>query len=336
MVALDEQAARRIAHRALTRYGLDEVALHFVKYRENYVFRAECGDEAFAVRLHRPGLHSVAEVRTELAYLEALRQRGFAVPEPLQTTDGELICLVDDGTGGEVQVDLQRWVPGAAPLGDIGEAFEGTSTLTPADFHRLGAMAARLHDHTEHLGRLPGFSRAAWDVEGLVGKRALWGDPLELHVLSTADRTLLAAAVARLTSDLAELGTGPAVYGVIHADFTPENILVRGEELVLIDFDDFGEGWHLYELATILFFYRPHPRFDEFVDAVFAGYRTQRPLDERHLHFWPGVLLARGLTYLGWAARRRGEETAAFIAEHVAPVVLALAQDFLSQRAELV
>ena len=336
MAVMNEQLARRIAYAAFPRYGLHDVDLHFVKYRENYVFRAECSGEAFAVRLHRQGLHSVAEVRTELAYVDALRQRGFAVPEAVQTVDGEFICTVDDGMGGEVHVDLQRWVTGAAPLGDCGEAFDGSSPLTPEHFHQLGAMAAGLHNHTEELGRLPGFTRAAWDLEGLIGEQPLWGDPLALHVLSPAHRELLATAMARLTTALTALGTDPAVYGVIHADFTPENILVRGEELVLIDFDDFGEGWHLFELATILFFYCPHPRFTEFVDAVMAGYRTQRSLDERQLRLWAGMLLARGLTYLGWAAARPGEETSTFVAQDVAPVVLALAQDFVSACAESV
>ena len=333
MAVVGEQEARRIAHAALARYGFDDVELHFVKYRENFVFRAECGGEAYAVRLHRQGLHSVAEVRTELAYLQALRQRGFAVPEAIHTLDGESICIVDDGAGGEVHVTLQRWIADAEPLGDCGEAFEGVSPLTVEHFHQLGAMAASLHNHTEELGQLPGFTRAAWDLEGLVGEQPLWGNPLDLHVLSEADRALLADAMARLTGGLTELGTDPAVYGVIHADFTPENILVRGEELILIDFDDFGEGWHLFELATILFFYRPDPRFHQFADAVMAGYRTRRPLDERQLQMWSGMLLARGLTYLGWAAERPDEETSIFVAEAVAPLVLALARDFVTERA---
>jgi Ser/Thr protein kinase RdoA (MazF antagonist) len=336
MAVIDEQDARRIAHAALRRFDLHDVDLHFVKYRENYVFRAECRGESFAVRLHRQGLHSLAEVETELAYLNALRRRGFAVPETVQTADGEHICTIDDGVAGEVHVDVQRWITGAAPLGDCGEAFGCSSQLTAEHFHQLGAMAAGLHNHTEQLGRLPGFTRAAWDLEGLVGERPLWGDPLALHVLSTEDRQLLATAMARLATELTELGTDPAVYGVIHADFTPENILVRGEELVLIDFDDFGEGWHLFELATILFFYRPDPRFPEFAEAAMAGYRTQRSLDERQLRVWDGMLLARGLTYLGWAAARPGEETSTFVAEDVAPLVLEMAQDFLSQRAETV
>ncbi|MQA34414.1 phosphotransferase enzyme family protein [Modestobacter roseus] len=333
---MDEQAARRIARAALVRYGLDEVDLHFVKFRENWVFRAECGGESFALRLHRPGLHSVVEIQSELSYLEALQQRGFPVPEPVQTRDGQLICAIDAGDGGTVLVDVLRWVEGAAPLGDAGAAFDGTSPLTPQDFHRVGALAGTLHNHLAELGRLPGFSRAAWDGEGLVGERALWGDPLALPVLSAADRELLAGAIARLATDLTALGDGPDVYGVIHADLTPENILVRGDELVLIDFDDFGEGWHLFELATILFFYRPHPRFPDFVDAVIAGYRTQRPLDDRQVRLWPGMLLARGLTYLGWAAERPGEETSVWLGEHVVPVVLNLARDYLSEHRELV
>jgi Ser/Thr protein kinase RdoA (MazF antagonist) len=275
-------------------------------------------------------------VRSELDYMVALHERGFPVSEPVRTTAGDVVCVLQDDAGAEWQVDVQRWVEEAAPLGDIGAAFDGSSPLHPSEFHRLGQLAADLHDHLQQLGRLPGFTRAPWDADGLVGDKALWGDPLGLSSLSVPDRELLSAAIARLRSELASLGTGPEVYGVIHADFTPENILVRGDERVVIDFGDFGEGWHLFELATVLFFYRPHPRFAEYADALFAGYRTRRPLDEDQLRLWTGMLLARGLTYLGWASERQGDETAEFIAERVTPVVLDLTRDFLSETPERV
>jgi Ser/Thr protein kinase RdoA (MazF antagonist) len=332
---IDEPRARTIVHKALHSYDLAEAALHFVKYRENHVFRAEQDGESFAVRLHRRGVHSTAAVRTELAYLAALRDRGVPVSVLVPTRAGDVVCLVTDDDGAEYQVDVQRWVEDALPLGDIGEAFDGSSQLAAADFHRLGQIAGDLHNHMQELGRLPGFSRAAWDLDGLVGEKALWGDPLALGSLTADDRDALRGAIARLRSELASLGTGPEVYGLIHADFTPENILVRGDEFVLIDFDDFGEGWHLFELATIVFFFRPHPRFAEYSEAVIAGYRTRRHLGEDQLRLWTGMLLARGVTYLGWAAERAGDETSEFIAAHVAPVVVSLARDFLSERAEL-
>ncbi|MEI4271193.1 phosphotransferase [Klenkia sp. LSe6-5] len=333
---MDQTWARRTAGAALQRYGLHDADLQFVKFRENWVFRATCDGADYAVRLHRPGLHTAEAVGTELAYLSALQQRGFPVPEPVRTTDGELICAVEDGPGGTVLVCVMRWVVGGRQLGDAGAAFDGSSPITPEDLHRVGQLAGALHNHLTELGRLPGFDRDAWDGPGLLGAQALWGDPLALPALSAPDRELLSGAVDRLAADLADLGDGPDVYGVIHADLTPENVLVRGSEFVVIDFDDFGEGWHLFELATVLFFFRPHPRFAEFVDAVVSGYRTQRELDDRQLAHWTGMLLARGLTYLGWAAARPGEETAAWIAEEVVPVVVALAQEYLAERAELV
>jgi hypothetical protein len=57
------------------------------------------------------------------------------------------------------------------------------------------------------------------------------------------------------------VASGPEVYGVIHADSTPDNILVSGEEFMLIDVDDFGEGWRLSRSPRISFL-PPHVRAD--------------------------------------------------------------------------
>jgi len=332
MPADNEIAARLVVRSALSHFALDDADLHFVKYRENYVFRAELGTEAYAVRLHRFGLRTASEVATELDYLVALHARGFSVPEPVTTSSGELVCHIEGEGGIDLLVDVQKWVDGAVPLGDIGEAFGGTSTLDPDEFYRLGQMAADLHNHMTTLGHLPGFSRAAWDCDGLLGPRALWGDPLRLAALTTRERDILETAIETLTERLGRLGRTPDVYGVVHADFTPENILVRGDERVLIDFDDFGQGWFLFELATILFFYRPHPRYEEYLHAVVAGYRSRRALSESESELLTGMILARGLTYLGWSADRRRDDTAEFIAEHVRPVVVGIAEEFLSER----
>ena len=42
----------------------------------------------------------------------------------------------------------------------------------------------------------------------------------------------------------------PAVYSMIHADMHPGNVLVDGDRLTVIDFDDAAWGWHAYDIAV--------------------------------------------------------------------------------------
>ena len=44
-------------------------------------------------------------------------------------------------------------------------------------------------------------------------------------------------------------------YGLIHCDFLPENLLKDGKTLRIIDFDDCGYDWHLFDIATSMFAY---------------------------------------------------------------------------------
>ena len=327
---MDQALAVRTVRGALGRYGLqDNTPIEFVKYRENYVFRIRPeGQTSYAVRLHRAGYRSDSEVRCELEFLKALRARGVDVPEVLPTTDGELLCLIEGTDDITYQIDVLVWAEGAAPLGDIVEAFEGTSHLSPETFRRLGVLAATFHNEATAIGRVEGFDRQAWDGEGLVGDGALWGDPCSIGELSRQDVALLSGVKRELKDELNSFGVGTDRYGVVHADFTPENILVRGEECILIDFDDFGEGWHLFDLATLLFFYLPHQNYPDYQRSAFEGYRSARALPEEHLRWWNAMLLARGLTYIAWASTRRGDDAAEFVVSHIVPMVLDMARNY--------
>lgn len=327
------EAPIRGVREVLERYGFQKNApIDLVKYRENYVFRLtnEPGD-SYALRLHRAGHRSDAEINTELAYLHVLAGQGMSVPEPISTLTDELMCTVTAEDGTVFQLDVLRWVEGGRPLGDITEAMSGDASLDQDAFRQLGVLAAELHNRTSVIGRGTGFQRQAWDGEGLVGLTAQWGNPLALQDLGQNQAALLRAAVERLRHDLGALPKLPDRYGVIHADLTPENVLVRNDgQLVMIDFDDFGEGWHLFDLATILFFYQPHPQYENYRQSLLQGYASVRPYPDGFLNPWDAMLLARGMTYLGWAAERRGDEAAEYIVEHVVPLVLRLAENYTS------
>jgi len=319
---LNEENAPALARLALPHFGIPaDAPLEFVKIRENCVFRVLDADGPVALRLHRPGYRAPHEIVAESEFIEALGAEGVPVADLLRTTSGEHTVTVEvDGL--EVVVDAQRWVMAAGQLGDTDSAWSGTASLTAADFETLGALAAQLHQASETVSRTRRFARAPWDREGLVGAKPLWGDPRLAPGLSPEQTTIIDASITAVDHLLRDYGTDPSVYGAIHADFTPENILTGDQGYVLIDFDDFGDGWYLFDLATALFFYQRHARYREMADALLVGYRGVRSLRPEDEALMDAFMFIRGLTYLGWAATRPETDTAAFIAEELVPMIV--------------
>ena len=85
----------------------------------------------------------------------------------------------------------------------------------------------------------------------------------------------------------------------------PDNILVANGVPHVIDFDDGGYGWYLYDLATLLADKVIDPAFDRVRDAWVDGYRTVAPLPDEHLRELEVLVMARLLLGLGWMHTRR-------------------------------
>ncbi|NIL87631.1 hypothetical protein RhoFasGS6_05059 [Rhodococcus fascians] len=189
--------AHAIVERALAVYGFAGHDLTLVKYRENHVFRLRRAAGDLAVRLHRASYNTNDAIAAELDLLLALAGAGFDVPAVVPTVDGDLYTtVVDDGV--ERTVSVLRWVNDAAAMGYIESAFAGTSTMTSEQFHRVGALAGELHNHLSTRDASGGASRPSWDFEGLVGRDAVWGDPLALAELDPV-RPLIADALNTLS-----------------------------------------------------------------------------------------------------------------------------------------
>jgi Ser/Thr protein kinase RdoA (MazF antagonist) len=230
-----------------------------------------------------------------------------------------------------VQIDLFEWIEGRQ-LGSVETGVSGDRRDIHGVYRTLGELAAALHNHSESWVPPPWFVRHAWDEEGLAGDRPLWGRFLDLAHLSPDERKLLSAARDHAYREFATLSKSRASYGLIHADFSPENVLVDGERLRLIDFDDAGFGWHLFELVTPLFFLMGEPYFEEARDGVISGYRRGRRLAEEQLASFPLFLLARAFTYLGWVHTRPETETARELTPMLVQTSCQLAEDYLRGR----
>lgn len=329
-ISPEQQAERltELARRALPHWSLPEDSkVELIKHRENAVFSVTDEASRYALRVHRAGYHTDAQLLSELQWIAALDSEALRTPQILPTADGGSFARVSaPSVPEERQVDLLEWFDGE-PLGSV----EGGVVEDPATtFRQVGELMARLHNHSEHWQRPDGFDRHAWDEEGILGDGALWGRYWELAALTRPQVDLLHRAADGARSDLTKLGRGADRYGLIHADFLPENLLRGADGICVIDFDDGGFGWHLFDVATALFFQAGEENFDEIAGALVAGYRSQRELPDDHLELLPLFLLLRGFTYLGWAHTRSETETAKELTPMVIEGVTQLAEAYLS------
>ena len=329
-VDTEEQVTRleMAGQRTLSNWGIEGAVLHLIKYRENAVFRVEHGDFRAALRLHRFGYHSDDELRSELQWMQALSEAGILVPEVIPTRAGDLFVKYGaDGLPGELQIDLFEWIEGEQ-LGSIEDGVADAAAVA-STYCQLGEMAARVHNQAVSWQTPEGFVRHAWDAEGLAGDQPFWGQFWKIRAADSEQSRLLERGRDRVFADLIATPKSPGTYSMIHADFAPENVMVDGGDVRLIDFDDAGFGWHLFELVTSLYFIQGEPYFEQAKNALIDGYRAHRQLTDETLEMLPLFFLARGFTYIGWVHSRQETETARELTPMLLNAACELAEEYL-------
>lgn len=299
-----------------------DAALQLLSISENATFRATAGARDMVIRVYRPGYHEAAEIRSELAWIEALRADGV-VPTPaiIPTHDGRLLNEVnEDGTLRRLAAFA--FVPGIEP-------HEGADLAHW--FTRLGTFHARLHAHAKGWRRPEGFARKVWDFESMLGERPLWGDFRVALGLDAAGRALLERTARALKDRLAPLTT-PESFGLIHADLRLANLLADGDSLTLIDFDDCGFSWYLYDFASAVSFMEHSPLVPALKEAWMAGYRTLAPLPADADAQLDVFVMLRRMLLTAWVASHAETPTAQAMGAPYTAGTLALAEDFLTRR----
>jgi Ser/Thr protein kinase RdoA (MazF antagonist) len=316
---------------ALRHWDLDIANLEPIKVRENAVFRVDLAGGGRAVlRVHRSGYHSDDELDSEFVWMGALESAGISAPRVIRSRRGRNFEVIETpAKDGARQIDVFEWIDGRQ-LGTVESGLSGDAAAIAEQYRMIGAIAARMHNHTAAWQLPVGFRRHAWDAAGLVGDEPFWGRFWELAALTPGQKSLLLRTRTRIADDLAAYGMKPDRYGLIHADLVPENLLIDGNRIQVIDFDDAGFGWHLFELATSLYFITGDDIYPTAREALILGYRSERELPDEALEWLPLFLAVRGTTYLGWVHTRQGSDTASDMTPFLVERACEVAEEYLA------
>lgn len=313
-----------LARAALPTWELSpDCPIELLAERENTVFTVTAPDgDRYVARVHRAGYHTDAQLRSQVAWARALERDGVIhTASVVYTRGGDPFTHASHPNVPEIrQVSLLRWAPGIS-LAETGD--------TDADtLERLGTLMASLHDHADTWPPPPDFELLCWDADGLLGDDPEWGRFWEVPGLAREDGAILSAFRERARTELADLGTN-AGFGLVHGDFLPDNILVAGDQLTLLDFDDAGVGWHLFDMATALAIPSLSDDYPSLRDAFVKGYRSRRALADAELSQLPLFLALRGCTYIGWMHTRAHTDYAKQMTELVTAAALTTARNYL-------
>jgi Ser/Thr protein kinase RdoA (MazF antagonist) len=277
------------------------------------------------LRVHRIGYSSAEEIRSELAWINALRGAGaIETLTPVRGIDGEWVQRLSSPSGRPARfaVAFER-LPGREP--DAGAD-------APRWFERLGEVTARMHGHARSWTLPRGFTRKRWNVEAMVGDGGYWGPWRAAIGLDGGGTAVIEQALALVVQRVERFGAGPDRFGLVHADLRLANLLVDGVHLRIIDFDDCGFSWFMYDFATAVSFIEHEPMVPDLLQAWVAGYRTVAPLSAEERAEIPTFVILRRILLTAWLASHSEVPLAQQFGAAYTQGSVRLAQEFLRGR----
>ena len=231
--------------------------------------------------------------------------------------------------------------PAAAPH-EHDQVFEAI-TAAPCELNQGPRPGITLGEQMRGLGAaaaprasfIPPIARPVWDCDTTLGPHALWGDWRVFVGFTPQEKELLERAERRIRAALAAYGKPRERFGLIHADMRLANLLVEGDILKLLDFDDCAYSWHLFDLAASLSFIESRPDVPDLIAAWLEGYRaasTAHPLEEADVAVIPSLIMMRRLQLTAWLATRHDSDPVPALLFTWKQDTLALAARYLGPR----
>ena len=321
----DPVKLQEFAADAVAKFGYPEGSvISLLNVSENATFKVTNPDtsEQTILRVHRPNYHTADAIQSELDWVSALREVQLVrTPAILPSGAGDSVILAEDSTGEQRHAVMFEFMKGV----------ERTEDRLVDDFVTLGAITARLHNHSKQWQRPAGFTRMTWNMETALGPNGHWGSWRDGLAMGPSELEVLGKLSDTIGKRLNAFGNGPDRFGLVHADMRLANLLVDGPDVTVIDFDDCGLSWFMYDLGSSVSFIEDHPLIPAMTDSWVQGYRTVADLSKEEEAELPTFIMFRRLLLVSWVGSHQDTATGQEMGPEFTRVSCELAENYLSK-----
>lgn len=304
-------------------YGADESwKCQLLHCSENATFAVtkSMQPEQYVLRISRPGYHSLPELEAELEWIQKISEdTSLILACPLVNGAGEWITRVN--TDGQTFYGVLRKMLSGEHPGNLG-------AQTEAQFEQAGEIAARLHKQVIAWNGSMELKRPVWDYETMLGASGLFGNWRECQELNTEEYQLLEQVCCLIRRRLEHYPRDREHFGLIHADLRAANLLVEDGQMKILDFDDCGYGWFLYDLAASVSFLECEPQLGAWMGAWIRGYEKVRSFGTWEHQEIDTFVMIRRIQLLAWITSHDDSDPVRQVYEGFAEGTVQLAEKY--------
>lgn len=291
---------RQVAFTALEDYDIQVQSLKFFIIHTNTLFqvRSDTGTRIL-LRIYSDEETTLRENQAEMFWLDALkREHDIKAVEPIARRDGDYITNVTvPNVPPHRRCALFKWIPGR-PL---------EQHLTPGNYHKLGQVMAKLHNHAASLNPLPKHIQPKkWDkVFYYPEEPVIYNSPQYSHLFPPSRIDLINKTIAITDELFAQLFASDEEQILIHSDLHYWNVHYHRGQLYLLDFEDISLGFPVQDVAVTLYYGR-HSHQEQYNDlrtAFEQGYKSIRPWPVGDEKTMATLMAARDLNFINYVAR---------------------------------
>lgn len=318
----------KIVGKVLKKYDIaPEAKTKLLNYSENIVYLVdeERENRRLILRLNKPGYHSEEEVKAELIWMKMIRKdERIPIPDSIPGKDGNPVQKIVLEDSHEIYYCVMfSFLTGKSLDDDIKNL--------PQYFEHIGEISAILHNYNLISDNSIKLKRPTWDFDSTIGSDPKWGRWQDSFDITEERRNLFQQTSEMIRNRLEKYGKNQNCFGLIHADLRTVNLLVEYQTIKVIDFDDCGYSWYLYDLAASLSFIEHMKFVPQLIELWVKGYRKYRYLSDDEIHEIPTFIMLRRLLLQAWIGSHSDTLTAQQLKLNFTDQTESLAMTYLRQ-----